>query len=172
MGSLRELLSGLGLTEVRSHLQSGNAVFGADQTPEAELALRIEAALTRELGLTVRCLLRTANELREVVAGNALLAIASNPSWMMALLLSAAPDLQLLAAHDPRALAPEQIQVGERVIYQWGPQGVSNQWGPQGVSNAPPLGPFVERHLKVAATARNWKTVTKLAWMLGAGWPS
>ena len=60
----------------------------------------------------------------------------------------------LAAAHDPIALDPRNARLGERVIYQW---------CPNGVLDAPAIGPFAEKHLGVAVTARNWNTVTRLA---------
>ena len=74
-----------------------------------------------------------------------------NPIW---------PELAaVLTEHDPTELAPEEIVVGDRVIYQW---------CPDGFLEAPALGPFVEKHLGVRATGRNWNTVTKLAELLSA----
>ncbi|HEX3782402.1 MAG TPA: DUF1697 domain-containing protein [Pseudonocardiaceae bacterium] len=157
MADLRELLAGLGHTEVRTLLQSGNAVFTAAKGAPERLAARIEKAADEAWELNVRCLIRTAAELDAVIDAHPLAEVATNGSRMMALFLSANPDPKLLAAHDPVTLAPEQVRVGDRVIYQW---------CPDGVMAAPPVGPFVERHLKVAVTARNWNTVTKLAVLL------
>ncbi len=157
MADLRALLTGLGCTEVRTLLQSGNAVVTVARGRSAQWAARIEQAISDRWGLTVRCLIRTAEELDAVIAGNPLAEVATNGSRMMALFLSASPDADLLATHDPVALSPEQISLGDRVIYQW---------CPDGVQAAPQVGPFVERKLKVTVTARNWNTVTKLAALL------
>ena len=75
----------------------------------------------------------------------------------MAHFLSAAPHPDRLAAHDPRLLDPGRIELGDRVIYQW---------CPDGLLAAPPAGALAERHLGVTVTARNWNTVTKLAELL------
>jgi uncharacterized protein (DUF1697 family) len=154
MADLRELLAELGFTEVTTLLQSGNAVFTSARGEPERLAGRIEQGLAEKFGMTVRCLLRTGPELRAVVDANPLAEVATNGSRMMALFLSQQPDANLLAAHDPIELAPEQVRLGDRVIYQW---------CPDGVMAAPPVGPFAERYLKVAVTGRNWNTVTKLA---------
>lgn len=75
----------------------------------------------------------------------------------MAHFLSSAPKPELLEAHDPRTLDPHATALGDRVIYQW---------CPDGVLKAPPVGGYVEKHLGVAVTARNWNTVTKLGALL------
>ncbi len=157
MADLRALLCGLGYTDVATLLQSGNAVFTSAATEPQKLAGQIEDGIATELGMTVRCLVRGSDELRAVIDGNPLGGVATDGSRLMALFLSAQPDPQLLAAHDPRELAPEQVRLGDRVIYQW---------CPDGILAAPPVMAFVEKQLKVTVTGRNWNTVTKLAALL------
>lgn len=157
MANLRDLLSGLGYTDIRTHLQSGNAVFAAPDAQPQQLAAQIEVEIEGQLGFAVRCLIRTARELRAVIQGNPLTGVGSDGSRMMALFLAQAPDPALLAVHDPTRLAPEHIGVGDGVIYQW---------CPDGVLAAPAVSQFVEKHLGVAVTGRNWNTVTKLSALL------
>jgi uncharacterized protein (DUF1697 family) len=153
MADLRELLSRQGYRDVRTHLNSGNAVFTAPGTDPAELAELIEQAMESELGLSVRCLVRSGAELRAVVAANPLAEHATEGSKLVAHFLSAAPDPTLLTAHDPCDLAPETIVFGDRVIYQW---------CPDGILAASPAGTFAEKYLGVTVTARNWNTVLAL----------
>jgi uncharacterized protein (DUF1697 family) len=108
--------------------------------------------------MTVRVLVRTGPELQAVIDAHPLTAVADNGSRMFAHFLSADPDPALLAENDPRSLAPDEVVLGDRVIYQW---------CPNGALESPAVGPFVERKLKLTVTARNWNTVTKLASMLG-----
>ncbi|MDN5750268.1 MAG: DUF1697 domain-containing protein [Pseudonocardia sp.] len=150
MADLRELLSELGFDDVRTVLNSGNAVITG---PEEEHAPRIEVALRERFGFDVRCVVLTADALRTIVDGHPFADVATDGSRMMAHVLAAAPDPARLAAHDPVALDPDRAVLGERVLYQW---------CPDGLLAAPPVGGFVEKHLGVAVTARNWNTVTKL----------
>ncbi len=159
MAQLRELLGMLGYTEARTHLNSGNAVFTSAEAEPAALAQQIERALADTIDRPVRCLVRSGAELLEVIDANPLRAQSSDGSKTMAHFLSAQPDPALLAEHDPCALDPDTIFLGERVIYQW---------CPDGLLQAPPVGTFAERHLDVAVTTRNWNTVTKLATLLEA----
>jgi uncharacterized protein (DUF1697 family) len=159
MADLRDLLTGLGFTDVRTLLQSGNAVFSTRTTKPETVARRIADTIDKQLGLDVGCLVRTGDELRTVIDDNPLGDVATNGSKLMALFLSNEPDPKLLKAHDPRSLAPEEIRLGDRVIYQW---------CPHGVLAAPAAGAFAEKHLDVTVTGRNWNTVTKLAALLEA----
>ena len=154
MADLRELLGELGFTDVRTHLNSGNATVSG---PDGEHVPRIEEALRERFGFEVRTLVLTADELHAIVDGNPFAEIATNGSRMMAHVLSAAPDPALLAEHDVVALDPERAAIGPRVLYQW---------CPDGLLAAPPLAPFAEKHLGVTVTARNWNTVTKLVSLL------
>ena len=157
MADLRALLTGLGYTDVRTHLNSGNAVLTGDDSAPAEHAERIETAITAELGLDVRCVVLTDDELRVIVDGHPFPDVATNGSRMMAHVLAVSPDQALLADHDPVGLDPDNARLGERVIYQW---------CPDGVLAAPPVGGFAEKHLRVPVTARNWNTISKLVQLL------
>jgi uncharacterized protein (DUF1697 family) len=157
MADLRELLTGLGFTDVRTLLQSGNAVFATRSAKPETVARRITDAIDEQLGLDVGCLVRNGDELDAVVEENPLSEMATDGSKFMALFLSKEPDPTLVKAHDPRSLAPEEIRLGDRVIYQW---------CPNGVLAAPAAGTFAEKYLDVTVTGRNWNTVTKLAALL------
>jgi uncharacterized protein (DUF1697 family) len=157
MADLRELLADLGFTEVRTVLMSGNAVVtGVDADPDKHAAT-VRAGIAERFGMDVRCLVLTGERLRGIVDGHPFVDIADNGSRMFAHVLSAAPDPALLAAHDPVALDPEHTRLGDRVLYQW---------CPDGLLEAPPVGTFTEKHLGVTVTARNWNTTTKLAGLL------
>jgi uncharacterized protein (DUF1697 family) len=154
MADLRDLLVRLGYTDVRTHLNSGNAVFTSGATEPAALAGEIERGIRDTLSMSVRCVVRSGEELRAVVEGNPLRDIATDGSRLAVLFLAEAPDPELLAAHDPRQLAPETIRLGDRVIYHW---------CPDDYLAAPDVSAFVLKHWKATVTARNWNTVAKLA---------
>lgn len=118
------------------------------------IAALVERRIAETLGMSVPCLVRSREEIEAVVAGNPLAGVATDGSKLMAHFLSASPPPDRLAAHDPRLLDPGRIELGDRVIYQW---------CPDGLLAAPPAGSLAERHLGVTVTARNWNTVTKLA---------
>jgi uncharacterized protein (DUF1697 family) len=154
MAHLRELIGELGYEDVRTHLQSGNAVFTAAGTPPEQAAREIESQLARALGLGVRVLVRTTEELEQVVSANPLPeAAAAEPSRLLVTFLSAPPDPARLRELDPVDFEPDLFGFGEREIYVWCPEGVRTIK----LSYA-----FFEKRFGVVATARNWNTVTKL----------
>jgi uncharacterized protein (DUF1697 family) len=155
MTDLRTLLEGLGYGDVRTYLQSGNAVVTTDE-PAATVAKRCEAAITEAFGMDVRCLVLSGAELRELADAHPLRDVADNGSRMLALFLLDPPPAD---AADPAELDPQRIRVTDRVIYQW---------CPDGISNAPDVAAFVRKSWKVPVTGRNWNTVEKLLALLGA----
>jgi uncharacterized protein (DUF1697 family) len=157
MADLRDLLTGLGYTDVVTLLQSGNAVFSTANTDPDAVAAEIEQAITRRLGLTIRCLVRDRADLQRVVDGNPLPERINDPSKLLVSFLSARPDPATLADIDFASFAPEECGVGEREFYVWFPDGVNNAK----LSYA-----FFEKRFGGVATARNWNTVTKLLVML------
>ncbi len=158
MAYLRELVRDLGYDGVRTHLQSGNVVFTARGTPPEQAAKRIEDQLAHYLGLPVQVIVRTSDELAEVVERNPLREVASDPSRMLVTFLSAAPDPERLREVDPADFEPDLFRVRGREIYLWFPNGMRATH----LTHS-----FWEKRLQVTATARNWNTVTKLLALAG-----
>jgi uncharacterized protein (DUF1697 family) len=69
MQELRTLCTGLGLTNVRTYIQSGNVVFES-RLSEAVLRTKLEAALSDSTGHRVSVMVRTASELRATLDAN------------------------------------------------------------------------------------------------------
>ncbi|MEU3463244.1 DUF1697 domain-containing protein [Streptomyces sp. NPDC006733] len=160
MQTLRELLTGLGCTDVRTHLQSGNAVFAHPRADPAELAASLEAAITEELGLTIRCLVRDGADLRRVVDRNPFDMEGIDPSRFLVTFLSAPPAQDRLPAVDPSAYAPEEFRLAD-------PKAPTEIYThlPDGIQKARLALLFTDKKLGVTATARNWNTVLKLTAM-------
>jgi uncharacterized protein (DUF1697 family) len=158
MADLRELMEGLGYGEVRTHLQSGNAVFTAPGAASPErLAGEIEGALAEQVGLAVKVLVRSRSELERAIAANPLLDVAEDHARLLVTFLSRTPDREAVSELAPAEFEPDVFAVGEREIYAWYPEGVRATK----LSNA-----FWERRLGVVATGRNWNTVTRLLELL------
>lgn len=153
MQTLRELIAGMGGTGVRTHLQSGNAVFAHGKEDPRRLAATLEHRITDELGLTVSCLVRTAADLRRVIEANPYPMDHVNGSRFMVVFLSGPPPLDRLAALDPVAYAPDEFRAGEREIYAH---------FPGGMHDSKLAARFTDRWLGLTTSARNWNTVTKL----------
>lgn len=74
MSRLRAIFENLGLTEVRSFLNTGNVVFGDDRRDPAELTTLLETAIADEFGFFIKVLL-LGDEAVKAVAG------AIPPEW-------------------------------------------------------------------------------------------
>src|SRR5437016_255242 len=80
MAELRKLIEGLGCSDVRTLLNSGNVVFNADDKRAPGIARRIETAIEKKLGVAARVTVISAEELADIVASNPLLKVANDHS--------------------------------------------------------------------------------------------
>jgi uncharacterized protein (DUF1697 family) len=159
MADLRGLLEKLGYDDVRTHLQSGNAVFGAGTRSARSVESAVESAIEETLSMQIRVLVRTAAEMANVVAADPLGDRATDHARYMVVFLEKPVPASALADIEPAAYEPEQFDVDGRHLYLWLPEG----------SHASRLARVLsETRLGGAATMRNWRTVTKLAELAGA----
>lgn len=158
MADLRELLTGLGHGDVRTHILSGNAIFNSSRRGAPRLAAAIEAAIEERFGLHIAVLMRSRDELAAVVASNPFRDARRNPAKCFAIFLSADPARERLDALEPATYAPDEIRLGDRVIYAW---------LPNGVQGSKVLGLLTDKRLGVTTTSRNWNTTTKLLELAG-----
>lgn len=153
MQTLRELLAAIGGTAIRTHLQSGNAVFTHEDSDPLRLADALHLALADELGLSVTCMVRTAEDLRRVVAANPFDMTGIDGSRFLVVFLTGPVPLDRLAAIEQADHAPDELRAGEREIYAH---------FPDSIRDSKLAARLTDRGLGTAATNRNWNTVTKL----------
>jgi uncharacterized protein (DUF1697 family) len=153
MADLRQILGDLGYADVKTHLQSGNAVLSAE-LPSDQLAGDIAGELGGRLGMRCAVLIRTGAELAKVVAGNPLGREPDNPSHYFVAFLSAAPDSAAAARLRAQDFGPDRAWIKGSHGYMWCPNGMADTK----LTYA-----LLEKQLGVVATARNWNTVRKLA---------
>jgi uncharacterized protein (DUF1697 family) len=154
MAELRATLAELGYARLSTHLQSGNAVFSA-ATPADRTAARIRASIESEFGLDVPVLVRTATQLRAVLAADPFGSLATDESRYLVQFLDAEPDSSRLAALDEQRYEPERYELIGRELYLWLPGGVHKSR----------LEPALRRIVGVG-TARNWRTLRRLLELL------
>jgi uncharacterized protein (DUF1697 family) len=157
MPDLRALLTDLGGQDVRTYLQSGNAVFGHATTDPAELARAIEYGLAR-LGVSSKVLLRTGKELAGVLAGNPYLEREPDPTKLHVTFLADAPAADRTQRLQAPAGETADFSIAGKEVYLHCPDG----YGRTKLNNA-----FFERRLAQPATTRNWRTVTRLCELAG-----
>lgn len=156
MADLRALLERHGFDEVRTHLQSGNAVFTGAKGGARELEAKIAAAIADDLDLDVKVVVRRAGELAAVVDANPFVAEGVDPKELHVVFLSSAPSKAKLAGVDRDEVAPDRFAPGDRVLYLHLPDGVM-------ASRLPNW----ERLLGLTVTVRNWRTTTRLREIAG-----
>ncbi len=67
MSELRDSLEEMGLADVATYINSGNFIFRAPRQSRAELTKRLEADLTKKLGLELKIVLLTRAQVKRVV---------------------------------------------------------------------------------------------------------
>ena len=168
MADLRTLLTSLGFDDVSTLLQSGNAVFTAPETDPGALAMKIEAALAAELGLTSRVLLRGHAELAAVVAANPFPTAEEEPAKHLVQFLFeplSAQARETIAAFDATPWAPEEFQLGDGVIYFRFPSGIGRSVLDAAFTKH--LTASFPKAVRPVMTGRNWNTVRKLVDLTG-----
>lgn len=162
MAELRFLLEELGHSAVRTHLNSGNAVFTtASAAPEEELAATLEAAIGKHFGFTVDCMVRDGAYLRAVVQACPFPAAELEGRQLHANFCSGPLEADRFAALDRETFLPEEFRLGDRVLYLYAPDGLGRSKLGEALAK-----PALNKGLKV--TSRNWNTVLKLAELTGA----
>ncbi|MER7762329.1 DUF1697 domain-containing protein [Streptomyces sp. NPDC097619] len=154
MAELRTVLEGLGHQDVRTYLQSGNAVFRSTATDPEALARALERAIEAHFGFPVPCLVLDADRLAAVAADCPYPAAELEGRQLHAVFLAEQPDDRLTSV-DAAAFAPESYAVGDRVLYLYVPDGLGRSKLAEALSR-PAL---VKGN---TATTRNWNTVVKL----------
>ncbi len=153
MDDVRHIFAELGHTDIETYLQSGNVIFRCSEANLSRGAADIEERIVRELGVTTTVLLRTADELAAIVAANPLLDRESDFTKLHVAFLADEPKPERSARLATPAGLPDELAIVGREVYLHCPNG----YGKTKLHNA-----FIERRLGVAATTRNWKTVTNL----------
>jgi uncharacterized protein (DUF1697 family) len=155
MPALREALEHAGFADVRTYVQSGNLVLSSDADPDA-VGREIEEVIREAFDLDIAVVVRTRDELAEVVKRNPLGQVAENPKRYQISFLSQELEPSVLEKLHAAAVEPERLVAIGRELYAWHPSGVarSKLWGR-----------LASAGLGVTATARNWTTVTTLLQM-------
>jgi uncharacterized protein (DUF1697 family) len=155
MADLRAVLATLGHGDVRTYLQSGNAVFTSTVGDDAALAARLERAIEERFGFAVDVLVRDHAYLKSV-ADACPFPAASLEGRQLHLTFFAEPvDASSMASVDAAAYLPEEFRLGDRVLYLYAPDGIGRSKLAEALTKATSAA-------DVIATSRNWNTVAKL----------
>ncbi len=153
MAGLRSWCEDLGFGDVATYIQSGNVVFTATGTDEAEVARALGDRVHHECGVRTPVLVRSGDELAAAVAANPLYDDSLDPKMLHLAFLSEAPAADRVAALDPDRSPGDVFVVDGRHVYLHYPGGS----GRSKLTND-----YLERTLGTVSTARNWNTVRTL----------
>jgi uncharacterized protein (DUF1697 family) len=152
MPRLAEILTARGHGDVRTHLRSGNVVLTSPLS-EKKLAADISGAVRDEFGFDVPVVVRSGAELAAVVAGNPFEGVATDPARYL-VTFRAAPPAPSRVRDLPPPEGGGEYRVQGRELYLW---------LPDGIQGTPIASWNWDRLLGEPGTARNWRTVGRLA---------
>ncbi|MET9611157.1 DUF1697 domain-containing protein [Streptomyces sp. NPDC006512] len=155
MAQLRPLIEALGHDDVRTYLQSGNAVFGSTRQDPDALARELEDAIEAHFGFRVACLVVDGDHLQAVADACPFPAAELEGKQLHATFFSEQPAEDRFRSVDPAAYLPEEYRLGDRVLYLYAPDGLGRSKLAEALAR-----PAVVKGLDV--TTRNWNTVVKL----------
>lgn len=158
MKELATIFVKAGCGDVGTYIQSGNVVFSATDKVVGGLCGVIMKQVEERFGLRVPVVLRSAGEIDAVIRGNPFLKAGASQETLHVCFLADGPGKDLVAGLDAGRSAPDAFAVMGREIYMQLVKGVSGTK----LTNA-----YFDSKLKTVSTIRNWRTVLKLAEMLG-----
>ena len=141
-----------GFESVVTYINTGNVVLTSNDRPK-RIVKRVATIALEHFGFSKHIMIVSRAEWAKLITQNPFPLAVSEPAKLHAYVLERTPDAEAVKALEQKAIGPEQFEIRGRVLYYYAPQGVSNAR----------LHPKIEKTLKVAATARNWNTVLKLA---------
>src|ERR1700730_13456913 len=154
MEALRALYESMKLREAQTYVQSGNVIFRTDERDIARLAERIEDEIERKFGFRPNVILRTAAEMREVIARNPFAKRRGiEPSKLLVSFLASDPGAEAREKILQIKCDPEELRIEGREVYIYFPNGIGRSKLPWA---------RLDKMLKTPGTGRNWNSVTKM----------
>lgn len=159
MAEFRALLEAQGFTEVRTLLNSGNAVFRSVGRSASVHAKAISGALQKRLGLSIHVVVKSSSDYLAAVAENTLAPAADQHSRFLVAFAQDQAAIEALAALRPLVRAPERLLIGKHAAYLDCARGILES----------EIGTALLGKVGPAVTTRNWATTLKLETLLLGG---
>jgi uncharacterized protein (DUF1697 family) len=157
MDKLKELYRFLEFEEINTYIQSGNVIFKSSESDSLKLSRMIENRIFEIFNFDVKVLIRTKNEMKNVINGNPFDQEDHNHIYVT--FLSDFPseklidDLNSIVDPDITKSRSEKYYISNKEIYLFLPNG----YGRTKLNNN-----FFEKKLRLYATTRNWRSVNKI----------
>ena len=153
METLRATLAALGFDNVKSYINSGNLIFETAKTDDGKLAKKIHDAIIEDFGFDISVMVRSMTEIEEIITANPFEGQFENHKDLHLFFLN--EEL----TEDKKSLLFEQANenemfavIGRHILCLLRTSILDSAVGKG----------FIDKRLKVATTARNWRTVKKL----------
>lgn len=154
METLREMCAALGYENVKTYINSGNVIFETSQPDDETFAARIESAIEKKFALKIKVIVRTIDEIKDIIANNPFDGQFENDKDLHVFFLDEelpAEKCELLLANNNEN---ERFTVlGREIFCHLRVSVLDSLMGKD----------YIGKKLKVSATARNWRTVNKIA---------
>ena len=154
MADLKKSVESLGLKNVVSYVNSGNLAFDSKKVSERSLTKKLEDTVEREFGKRIKVMVREQSAIPKIIAANPYDGEFESHKEMHVLFLKEEIPKEKIEELRDAAPKAERFTISGREIYCHLPMGVADSLLGRGL---------VEKKLKIPVTARNWRTVQKLA---------
>jgi len=159
MKDFAAMLAKAGCTDVRTYIQSGNAVFRCSPELARRIPDLIVEAIAKKFRFRVPVILRSGKEVRAAMEANPFVKSVADTKMLHVGFLADRPDPSRVAGLDPQRSPGDTFQVLDREIYLHVPNGM----GKTKLSNT-----YFDSKLDTISTFRNWRTVQTLVEMAEA----
>lgn len=154
MEALKKMCLGLGFSNIKTYIQSGNIIFQTKITEVNKINKNLKSAIENEFGFDVPVITLTETELENILNLNPFLNNKSKKeSFFYITFLSENPTKQNIENLKLIDFKNDKYKLIDKAIYLYCPDSFSNTK----LTNN-----FLENKLKVIATTRNWKTTIEL----------
>ncbi len=153
MKELRDLVTGLGCKNVRTYIQSGNCIFQSRERNASVIETQVGEAIEKKFGFRPCIFALPAEALDAVLADNPYRQSDDDPKSVHIFFLAkpvAGADLGALEAFRKGG---EDFTLTDRAFYLFAPDGIGRS----------KLAAKIERYVPVQMTARNLRSVMKIA---------
>jgi len=155
MKDLLQLYNNLGFKNAETYIQSGNVVFKYPGIiNEQEISARIHGEIRSSFGYDIAVIIRTVDELNNIMTANPFLSeVNFDPSKMAVIFLTS--EVTTIQKEKVAAIdyPPDKFYIKGREIYIFCPNGFGKT---KLYTN------FFENRMGVTGTARNWKSITAI----------
>jgi uncharacterized protein (DUF1697 family) len=152
MKELVAMLESIGAQNVKTYVQSGNAVFQSEETSAPTLSNTISITIKKRRGFEPQVLLLELEELQKAVESNPFPEAESEPKTLHVHFLASVPQNPDFDALESIKTERERFVLKDSVFYLHAPDGIGRS----------KLAANTEKLLGVSMTSRNWRTVCKV----------